>query len=1016
MKLLYSITLSALLLLAHSSAAQNMAYNGDFESYTSCPGFVSYITLSNYWQSVSNNRSAYFHACSTLPFAATPGNTGGYQVPRSGSGYAYFMSRSCASCNVSYVQGTLKTPLTAGTVYYFEMYVSLTDSSQRANGKLGVYFSQSVISTPATTVLPYTPQVVSDTFITDKLGWTKVSGMFTASGGEQYFTIGDFSTNYLTDFVSLSASPSPSSGSSFYYLDDVFISEGCDSAKKIFGSDRQVCGDSTVITQIDASTPKFTSYLWSTGSTQPAISINRSGTYHVTLTNHLCVLRDSITVTYKPLPLLSLGNDTLICSGDSVKIGKDIGPITYLWNTGVIAPYTTVSTSGSYILITAANGCVSRDTITVTVIPKPAVNLGSDTILCGTGAITLTTSIADSTSLWSTGSRSPAIQVNMPGLYWLEMNSYGCTARDSILVTQTSLRPFSLGNDTAICEDASLVLHADSSYGTRFNWSTGHTQASVRVNTSGIYWVDASSGSCTIRDSITISTKPLPVVTLGADRLVCEPVSETLDAGNPGATYLWSTGSTQRSVMISQARQYWVRVTQNGCSGYDTLLLTPEIAPVVNLGNDTVICSGESFMLYATSPGATYKWQDSSVASFFRVALAGKYTVEVTRGICRVKDSVTVYVFQKPVLDLGKDTGSCFVTGVTLRSPITADQYLWQDGSRLDSLHITAPGMYWLEIRQSACRVRDSIEIRGYPFPFVDLGQDRNICKEDSVILNAGNIGSLYRWQDLDTSRIRTMKAPGTIYVSVTNTFHCVTTDSITLDTFPSPAITLSGDSIICEGQQVTIDAGNGFSSYRWQDGSQRSFFNTRAAGSYHVTVTDANGCAASDGIMLAVKSLPVANEWKTTYLSCEPDLVITPGKQFSSYLWGNGSTTPAQKISAYGTYEVTVTDHHNCSNTFVTEVHNICPGTVYAPNAFTPNGDMINDIFIPVYKNIRHATLRIFDRWGQLLFETSELNKGWNGIYNNSEAFSGMYIYSVTYTGMDNTTQSLSGNVTLLR
>jgi gliding motility-associated-like protein len=995
--------------------AQNMISNGGFETLSACPGTNTIISLASGWTSqVSGpaSGSGVFSSCSTWPTATgVPSNSFGSQSAHGGSSYGSFSMPQCGTCNMSYAVNHFSAPLTAGVSYFFEMYISLCDQSIMAHNQIGAYFSASSTMGPGTGRLPYSPQLVFNTFVTDKSGWSYLSGTYTAMGGEQYVTIGSFAPYNTFDYLPVTGG----NGYCLYYIDDVSLMNGCDMTPAILGPNKIFCADSTTITTLNAAHPNAFSYLWSTGSIQPSININKTGTYWVKYISVQCTLYDTITVTYKPIPKVELGNDTTLCNGQVLKLGKDVGPALYAWSGGLPGIYRTVTTSGTYSLFTSLNGCNSTDTVKVTFQGIPPVSLGTDVTLCTNSTATLSSTYPDSTHLWSTGSTTPTISVNTPGTYWLQVNNKGCKNRDTVKVQNTILKPFSIGRDTTLCTGASIQLRADSSNALIYKWSTNAPFPSIILNTPGTYWVDAIASPCTLRDSIVISNKPTPLPNLGADRKLCTNASAVLDAGTPGSVYLWDNNFTGQLRTISTAQQYWVKVTLNGCMTYDTLNLSPETPPVVELGKDTLLCNGLSIKLDAGYPGAAYAWQDGSSQPILPVTTAGKYKVVLTKGSCKVADSINVGFYPKPVLNLGKDTGSCFAVPFVLQSSTTAEKYLWQNGSTTSQYNAAGPGMYWLEITRSVCKVRDTVVLAQYVVPTVNLGLDKKICKEETVTLDAGNADASILWSDLSAEQIRTVSAPGTFSVKVTNALSCSAVDSITFDTFTSPVVALGDDSFVCAGQTFTVDAGNQFSSYLWQDGSTLAFYNATTSGTYIVAVKDANNCSATDSMLLSVKALPYVN-WAAVKRTCEPDLILTPGTQYISYMWHDGSVDSVFQATEYGTYSVTFTDENNCSNTATTELINTCPGQLFVPNAFTPNGDGMNDFFIPVYKNVKSIHFTIYDRWGLKMFETEDMNKGWNGRNSSSTFSSDVYVYKVIYVGMDDHTLMQSGNVTLLK
>ncbi len=208
-----------------------------------------------------------------------------------------------------------------------------------------------------------------------------------------------------------------------------------------------------------------------------------------------------------------------------------------------------------------------------------------------------------------------------------------------------------LGNDTAICAGASLALDAGV-VGSAYLWSNGATTQSISVTTAGSYWVEVTDVSgCSGRDTLHVTVNPLPVVNLGGNSTICSGTSRMLDAGNAGAAYLWSTGATTQTINATTTGTYKVTVTNaNGCAGKDSVVLTVDPAPMVNLGRDTAICSGNILSLDAANTGATYQWSTGATSQSISVNAAGAYSVVVTSANgCMGRDTINVAVNPLPV-------------------------------------------------------------------------------------------------------------------------------------------------------------------------------------------------------------------------------------------------------------------------------------------------------------------------------------------------------------------------------
>ncbi len=215
----------AMLAAPRASHAVNLVPNGNFESYVSCPTSFGQTYQAAPWDAPTTGTSDYLNACAPVVFPSVnvPQNEQGYQAAHSGVGYAGLIPLSAAADYREYVQAPLTSPLVANTAYLVQFYVSLADQSMLAIDRLGAYLSVGPVGpVPNYAPLAVTPQVESaaNVHLTDATGWTLISGVVVASGGEDHIVIGSFH-----DDASTSTVPGPGlwPGGAYYYIDDVSV-------------------------------------------------------------------------------------------------------------------------------------------------------------------------------------------------------------------------------------------------------------------------------------------------------------------------------------------------------------------------------------------------------------------------------------------------------------------------------------------------------------------------------------------------------------------------------------------------------------------------------------------------------------------------------------------------------------------------------------------------------------------------------------------------------------------------
>ncbi len=574
------------------------------------------------------------------------------------------------------------------------------------------------------------------------------------------------------------------------------------------------------------------------------------------------------------------------------------------------------------------------------------------------------------------------------------------------------------GNDISLCVDQvnPITLSAATPKALTYLWNTTDTSSSIKANQSGTYIVKVSAQYCSIYDTIVVNYILNPKIDLGSDTMFCGAFSLPLDARNAGSGFLWNTLSVQQKITVTAPGTYFVRVNNGVCFGFDTIKVGMDLPISINLGNDTTLCQDEILNLDAfAGAGVSYRWNTGNLAPKQKVISQGKYQVTATKGACVAKDSIQVTYQSKPNLYLGPDTSLCFNQLHKLESNITANEFLWSTGAKTKFITTTSAGEYWLKIVNGVCTIRDTIVLLQKKLPVVNLGPDRKVCKESSVTIDLTNEGSAFIWNNNTAPGLNQLKAPGVFTVQVFNNEGCFASDTIVLDTFTSPIVSLGNDTILCYDKELQVDAGS-FSRYQWQDGSINRIFTVTEKGGVQVTVWDANGCLASDYMNVNYFIKPDLKLAKLLKI-CEPDTIISVADGFSTYVWSEGSTTTDIRIVDYGKYTVIATDTNDCQLSATIEVENNCPGKVYVPNAFTPeNKDGLNDEFYPVTINIKELKFWVYDRWGDLVFYTDKIGKGWDGTFAGKSAVQDVYVYLVDYVAANNVKGNLKGNVTLLK
>lgn len=325
--------------------------------------------------------------------------------------------------------------------------------------------------------------------------------------------------------------------------------------------------------------------------------------------------------------------------------------------------------------------------------------------------------------------------------------------------------------------------------------------------------------------------------------------------------------------------------------------------------------------------------------------------------------------------------------------------------STLDSpQHIfSAPGVFTVKlITYLPCR-NDTFTKKVTIDPFtVDLGPDKAICADSLFLLDPqAGAGKQYKWQDNSSLPTLSSTVPGLYWVEVSRTDgSCKTRDSILISSKPNPLVNLGRDSLLCENNTLALDATNPGATYNWQDNSTTPVFTVSKAGRYFVNV-NLNGCRDSDTIVVNTKYLPRVFMITEAGICPGMDIQLTPLYRYNDnaqYLWSNGSNEPFTMAQTTGDYRVDVSNDCGTNSASIRLYNGACQ--LYVPTAFTPNGDGRNDLFKAEYgENVIKFHLEVFNRWGQRVFSSHELSKGWDGRINGILQPAGVFAWKITYT-----------------
>lgn len=420
---------------------------------------------------------------------------------------------------------------------------------------------------------------------------------------------------------------------------------------------------------------------------------------------------------------------TFICGYNYRFQNKSTSAQRYHWNFGVdtstrdtsnlASPSFTFPYAGKFKvrLYAYKNKCLDSFVAFVTVVEPLKPKLPVDTIICPNGRVKLKSNIVAEAYKWSTGATTDTISSNKEGWIWLDVFTKVCSWRDSMKIS-IDRNVVQAWGDTTICSDEQINRNIGAMGGmAKYAWSTGEFTQNITVTKAGKYYVVGETPNfCKSKDSVTIS-QFTPVQALVRDTIVCPATAVNFDskvtpAGN--TIVLWSNGATTRVANISNPGRYWVKITVGLCSDRDTFQLN-NFPFEFELGRDLRFCETVDTALNIDLLGATrIVWNKEVIGRNYILSNAGKVVVELLNSNnCPEKDSIQVYLFPNPKLNLGGDTTLCLSENPILNAGGGMLSYQWNTGDKTQEIVAYDSGIYWVKVKDmEGCVSLDSINMK----------------------------------------------------------------------------------------------------------------------------------------------------------------------------------------------------------------------------------------------------------------------------------------------------------------
>jgi hypothetical protein len=437
--------------------------------------------------------------------------------------------------------------------------------------------------------------------------------------------------------------------------------------------------------------------------------------------------------------------------------------------------------------------------------------------------------------------------------------------KDTTLCCELEVRIAS--DSITICDNDVVNLGKSSISGYTYSWSaigsswtSSSSNPQVSPSTTTIYKLVVSSDeeACSSDSGyIKIRVNSRQTITPINDTFFCANDSVIISAASGMLSYTW-----QGNTLLANGSSIKLKVSDtvaltmidaNSCIYTDTIGVELKDLPMFSLGNDTTICENLSITLAGPSGMVNYKWNGSnSTSSTYTTNNSQVHTLDVEDMFgCEYSDQIQILTNPASTFSLGNDTSFCEGSSYTVFGPTSLSGFIWNDtASSSASLTVTNGGTFWLEAYNSFdCPAYDTITVSEIAAPMFSLGNDTGFCDNVNYLLQGPAGLDSYLWFNGSTKDTFRATGSGTYYLMVTDDNNCTYTDSIDIDEYTSPTITLGPDTAIRNNISIVLSPGTGFAKYAWNTGETTQAITVSDSGVYYVTVTDDNGCTASDTV-----------------------------------------------------------------------------------------------------------------------------------------------------------------------
>ncbi|PXX96833.1 hypothetical protein DF185_19520 [Marinifilum breve] len=556
------------------------------------------------------------------------------------------------------------------------------------------------------------------------------------------------------------------------------------------------CGSLTV--QFTNNSTDGESYLWEFGdgntSTEenPNHTYETSGSYTVKLTttndtyskSDVSTMTDFITI--HTIPTVDLGTDVQICQGSEHTFSITDNFEQYFWNDASGTNEFTTGVEGNYTLrVVDTNGCEASDMANLSFFTAPSVDLGADVQICEGSSHTFSVTDEFAKYFWNDVEGTNEFTASTEGNITLKViDANGCEATDIVNLSFFISPAVNLGDDVQICEGNEHTFSVSNEF-TQYFWNDVEGTNEFTASTEGnitLKVIDANG--CEATDVANLSFHTPPTVDLGADIQICQGNEHTFSVTDEFAQYFWNDVEGSNEFTASTEGNITLKVIDaNGCEATDVANLSFHTSPIVDLGSDVQICEGNEHTFSVSDQFTQYFWNDIEGSNEYIADTEGSYTLKVIDANgCEASDQIQLSINNLPVVSLGDDQTACDGEEVILSVEDNHSKYFWNNTEGSSQLTVTVAGDYQLRVvDDNGCEAEDAVTVTFIDVPDINLGDDVDVCEDDSFSFTVSDQYAQYFWNDVEGTNTLDVTTTGVYTLKVVAENGCSSIDEATV-------------------------------------------------------------------------------------------------------------------------------------------------------------------------------------------------------------------------------------------